>query len=243
MRLRFLFFPILFLCSSLYGQYLRSPNQVLDLGISAGASQQALSLSYSHLHGFGKKKNFRVGYGLRFSYNWGSNKDFVTAPAELTSGKTGLGVIFSENIPENFDTLRFSSYGIGSLNLSIHLNYRINPKFEVEFNIDAVGFSFGIDRDARYETTRNNQWSSVQSAHPTAFNLLLTSDNDLGSLNSELMLRYWPNPRIGVRAGATFIFAEYTTEQTLYKDNDRFRNKALMGLFGFSYRLFNPDTL
>lgn len=219
-------------------QYLKSPNQAVDLSFSSNGSQSAFALGWSHLHGLGKKKNFRIGYGIRYSQNFGSNATFVTAPAKLTSGQTGLGVIFSDYIPENFDTLTFSKYSVGSLNLSIHLNYRIKTKWEVEFNIDAVGVSFGKKQDAKYETSKNTGFGTTQPASPTTLNLLLTSDNDIGSLNSELMARYWFQPSWSIKAGATFIFAEYTTDKKLYLDNDRFRNKALMGMIGISYNPF-----
>lgn len=52
-------------------------------------------------------------------------------------------------------------------------------------------------------------------------------------LINRLQIEYW-----SVRAGATFIFAEYTTSNKLYLENDRFRNKALMGMFGVSYSPF-----
>lgn len=219
-------------------QYLKSPNQAFDLALSSNGSQSAFALGWSHLHGLGKKKNFRIGYGIRYTQNFGSNATFVTAPAELTSGQTGLGVIFSEYVPENFDTLTFSSYSVGSINLSIHLNYRIKTKWEVEFNIDAIGASFGKKQDAKYETSKNAGFGTTQAALPTSLNLLLTSDNDIGSLNSELMVRYWFKPTWSIKAGATFIFAEYTTDKKLYLDNDRFRNKALMGMIGISYNPF-----
>jgi len=219
-------------------QYLKSSNQAIDLAFSSNGSQTALSLGWSHLHGLGKKKNFRIGYGIRYSQNFGSNTTFVTAPAELTSGQTGLGVLFSDYIPENFDTLTFSKYSVGSFNLSIHLNYRIKTKWEVEFNIDADGVSFGKKQDTKYESNKNTNFGEVQPASPTSLNLLLTSDNDIGSLNSELMARYWFKPTWSIKAGATFIFAEYTTNNKLYLDNDRFRNKALMGMIGISYNPF-----
>jgi len=219
-------------------QYLKSPNQALDLSFSSNESQNAFSLSWSHLHGLGKKKNFRIGYGIRYSQNFGSNQDFVTAPAKLTSGQTGLGVLFSEYIPENFDTLSFANYSVGSVNLSIHLNYRIKSRWEIEFNIDAVGVSFGKKQEAKYETSKNTGFGKTQLASPTSPNLLLTSDNDIGSLNSELMARYWFKPQWSVKAGATFIFSEYTTDKKLYLENDRFRNKALMGMVGISYNPF-----
>lgn len=221
---------------STQAQYLRSENQHYDLSLSSNGSQHNLALSAVHLHPLGKKQKFSIGYGLRLNLGTGSNTDFWTAPAKLTSGKTGPGVFFSDNIFSNFDTIHASSYFAGSLNASIHLNYRITSKWQVEFNIDAVGLSFGSEINADYKTSKRaaNQ-AQTQKAKPTPFNLLLISDNDIGNLNSELFVAYSLTPKWGLRAGATFIFTEYTTENKLYLNNDRFRNKALMGMIGIRY--------
>jgi hypothetical protein len=68
-------------------------------------------------------------------------------------------------------------------------------------------------------------------------NALLISDNDRGSLNSELYGRYWLTDKIGLRAGASFQFTEYTTNRKLTFENDRFRNKILMPFAGISVKL------
>jgi hypothetical protein len=63
------------------------------------------------------------------------------------------------------------------------------------------------------------------------------SDNDLGSLNSELYARYWVNDKIGFRAGLSFQFVEYTTDKVLTFENDRFRTKNLLPMLAISYKL------
>jgi hypothetical protein len=67
---------------------------------------------------------------------------------------------------------------------------------------------------------------------------LLTSDNDIGSLNSEILVKYWFNPKWALKAGASFSFTEYTTANKLYLENDRFRNKSLQAMVGISYSPF-----
>ena len=57
-------------------------------------------------------------------------------------------------------------------------------------------------------------------------------------LNSELYFRYWFNQKWAIRAGATFLFTEYTTDKKLRLDNDRWRNKSLMGLVGITFSPF-----
>lgn len=196
------------------------------------------ALSVNKLWGIGKKGRFRIGTGLRFTYYQKNNVQTITAPATLTSGEFGPQVIFIKNIPENLDTLTFPQVGVGYINIPIHLQYSFGEKLDVGFNIDVVGFSFGKKQTGRFESSASASLDgSQQTASPTAFNLLLVSDNDLGSLNSELYARYWMTPKIGVRAGASFQFVEYVTENLLTFGNDRFRAKVLQPLIAISIKI------
>lgn len=218
-------------------QYFSKGNNA-DLSISSNFSQSAVALSAFHMHQLGKKKKFGIGYGIRYTGNFGNNSDFITAPAELTSGTTGLGVLTSETILENLDTLSFSRHQVNSLNLAIYLQYLITSKLAVEFNIDAVGFSFGADQVADYNSSKRLQSPNQETKQPASvspFNALLTSDNDLGSLNSEILLRYQFTEKLKVKFGGTFVFTEYTTKNKLYLDNDRFRNKSFQPMLGLNY--------
>ena len=122
--------------------------------------------------------------------------------------------------------------------LDIHLQYSFR-KLDVGFNIDAIGATVGGQQKGTFvaKSTGSSFYGTQQTAKPTGFNLLLVSDNDLGSLNSELYGRYWFKETIGLRIGASFQFTEYTTSQKLTFENDRFRNKALMPFIGISFKL------
>lgn len=199
-----------------------------DATVAFGNSEGTLSFLFTHGWRPGKNEKFEVGIGLRFTSYLGQNQYYITAPANLTSGATGPQVIFKENIPENIDSLLINWPQINALNLAIHLGYQINSRFTVGFTIDALGFSFGKSTSARYI---NGAFGQTTSAKPTAFNFLLVSDNDLGSLNSELFAKYYWNERWGIKAGAQFLFTEYTTQtevQQVPEPNDRFRDKSLL---------------
>ena len=217
-------------------------NNYFDGAISAGASEGAIALGWNHYHLVGKKGKFKIGYGARFSSYVGKNKNYTTAPAKVTSRQTGPQVLFSETYDESIDTVRFSSPQVNMLNITINLEYNIYKKFDIGFNIDAVGLSFGGKRDGELiSSIKPESLSSVQSAKPTPYNVLLVSDNDIGSLNSELFVRYWLNDQLGLKAGATYIFTEYTTDKKLLFDNDRFRNKAIMFMLGVTYCPFKSS--
>jgi hypothetical protein len=80
----------------------------------------------------------------------------------------------------------------------------------------------------------------MEDGKPTAFNVLLISDNDHGTLNSELYAKYYFNEDWGIKIGAQFLFTEYTTDtevQQFPEPNDRFRNKSLMLAIGVIRKL------
>ncbi len=208
-----------------------------DATIGIGSNQGALSLSYGYDWRLGKRQKFGLGVGGRFTTYLGQNQYYETAPAKLTSGSTSPGVIFENTITANIDTLLIASPQVNMFNVFINLSYAVGKKFLVGFNIDAIGFSFGGPRSANYI---NGSTGSITSANPSPFNLLLVSDNDLGSLNSELYLKYQWTDRWSFKGGIQFVFTEYTsvTQVQQYPEpNDRFRNKSLLGALGVSYRL------
>jgi len=217
-----------------------------DLAASAGSGTFSAALSWSHLHGLGKKKQrLQVGYGLRFTSFVAANKYYTTAPSKYTSSVQSLGTIFSETILENIDTISTATASTYSLNIALHVSYNITQKIDVGLNIDAIGFSFGPKKTFNIiSSVYDENQEPVQQGSPTSFNLLLTSDNDIGSLNSEFFVRYWITPKIGVRAGYTFLFSEYQTEKDLSFDdgrivNDRFRYKSSMALVAVTFKPFN----
>ncbi len=212
-------------------------NTTLDFGL-AGGEHFAAALSWSKLYGIGKSKKFKIGYGLRFTSFLGSKTELITAPARLTSGETGPQVIFSGELKEgNLDTLKLDNSQTNSLNAAIYLQYSLSPKLEIGFNIDAIGFTFGGEQHGHFYSSLIPTGHTRINAKPTAFNALLISDNDIGSLNSELTARYWFNEKWALRGGISFIFIEYQTERKIVLDNDRFRYKGLLGLVAVSYRL------
>ncbi len=209
-------------------------NNNYDVAIGFG-SAFSTALSWAHFHKIGKKGKFQVGYGVRLTSLFGSNIDHITAPAKLTTGGGGLGVITQETIEGNLDTLKLNSIQVNSLNISINLQYAFSEKVEVGFNIDALGVSFGGEQKGTFNARSQGRLPSQETAKPTTANVLLTSDNDIGSLNSELYARYWFSPRWAIRGGLSFAFSEYTTSRKLALDNDRFRSKILTPMIAVTF--------
>lgn len=212
--------------------------------LSTNGAMNAAALHGVQYWGIGKsRKPFKLGLGLRFTSSLGSSTlQYITAPASITSGKTGPGVFFASNIPNNIDTVKLNGTQVNALNVVVHLNTRIYKKWSAEFNIDAVGFSFGSHKNATLFYGDGTKQQANFSAKPTAGNALLISDNDLGSLNSEFKLFYQVGKKSKVNAGLAFLFNEYKLGSTVKYVNslgtaievDRYRTKALLFALGYN---------
>lgn len=238
--------PIHFITSILLlantGVFAQKENHVFEATANVAKSQFASAFSWNRSHGIGGKQRFKVGYGLRLTNYFGTGQNYVTAPAKFTSGKQSLAALFSETIAANLDTLTLPQAQVNSLNAAIYLSYTaFSGKLDIGFNIDAIGFSFGAERRGTFLSGGN---TGIQTAKPTGFNVLLISDSDRGSLNSELNVRYWIHPKWAIKAGYQFLFTEYTTTQAVqavpgFSDrNSRFRNKSSMASVGIAYAPF-----
>jgi hypothetical protein len=237
MKFKFLSFLLLLTGTTVFSQTKSNKVQLLDLTGSIGSGQGTGSVSYIHNWQLGKKQKISIGAGARFTSYFGSNQYFITAPAEITSGSTGPGVLFRENITANLDSLLLASPSLNALNLSINIGYHITPRFFAGFNIDAIGFTFGGEKQAKYV---NGTTVINTTAKPSGFNALLISDNDLGTLNSELFITYSFNKKWSAKLGYQFLFTEYTTAsnvQQFPEPNDRFRNKVSAVAIGVRYNL------
>jgi hypothetical protein len=237
MRRVFVFVSVLFLSGNLFAQQVKRYVNYINVDLGAGGYRGILSASFLHDWRLGSKQRFGVGLGVRFTSFLGTNVYYITAPANLTSGSTSPLIFFKENITENIDSLLVKSPQVNALNLMINLDYLINQKLLVGFNIDAIGFSFGKNTRANY---MNGASGKNTTADPTSFNILLISDNDQGTLNSELYVRYFLNDRWALKTSMQFLFTEYTTitkVQQVPEENDRFRNKSLLFSVGVSYKL------
>jgi long-subunit fatty acid transport protein len=225
-----------------YGQSAFKQNHDFGMAFSYAPKEVNLSLAWKQMHGITANQKFKMGYGLRFNGYLSNDKDYITAPAYLTSGEKGPQVLFIENIQENIDTLSLHNAQHNSVNAVVYLEYDFSSKWGIGFNIDAAGIAFGGSREGKMiSSNRPNDISEVVKAKPTPYNVLLVSDNDIGMLNSELYATYNFNKKLSVNVGFTFMFTEYTTTQKIsYNDNnDRFRHKSLMGMMSVNFKPFN----
>lgn len=220
-----------FATANAQAQY-KKQSQLSDLAVTFGQSENSIAASYVHNWGLGKKHRWDVGAGIRASSYFGVKRNYITAPARLSRSSTiPFLIVFAAQEEQNFDTLTVQRPLTFSTNLTFNAGYHFNSKWYGGLNIDVIGFTVG--RTTSAILTSNGTTTLESKAKPSAFNLLLTGDNDLGSLNSEFYLRYDLTNHWGVRGVYQFLFSEYkTTSPGIYQvapdgtQVNRFRNKV-----------------
>lgn len=218
----------------------RASNKSIDLTGAIGKSESALSGSYGYNWKLGASKKWKAGLGLKLSSWFGVKKEFTTAPARLSrSTKVPVVVYFANKQEQNIDTLTVQRPLINSINISANVGYTLN-RWQIGLTLDLIGYSFG--RTTSGILTSNGYTRTEASAKPAAFNLLLTGNNNYGTLYSELFLSYELSKRWSVTGAYDVVSAEYKTSTIKQKAPDgsivhRFRYKAGNAGVGVTYHL------
>jgi hypothetical protein len=225
---------------------LRSHHWV-DITGTIGNAEGAVSLAYVRQWEIGHSKRWQLGAGLRNTIYTGTQKNFITAgPAKYTRSFTAPFLIFFAGQKEmNFDTLQVQKPLTNSLNITANIGYAISANWFAGFNIDVIGFSVGRKTGGVFTgTNQSGQQGNFTDVKvkPTPFNVLLTGDNDRGSLNSEFFLTYHLTKKYWIKGVYQFLFEEYqtnTVQQAIPNGplNNRFRNKANLFGVGITYHL------
>ena len=224
------FIIFVFFIVSIHAQTFAQAKSYADVSLAAGKNLFSGALSYYRLHPVAFGGKFSVGYGLRYTGSTAGTQAYVTAPAEVSEGN-----FFKKQNEAKLDTLTLNAGQINSINAAIYLAYQLHPKWAIGFNIDAIGASWGSPQTG---SLQSYGVKTAESATVSPFNILLTGDNDKGSLNSEAYLAYSLTPHLLLRGGASFLFSEYTTNRkiTTNFDNDKFRFKSLSPMLALSYQ-------
>lgn len=216
-------------------KYLR---QATDIAFTIGNSENTIAAAYIYNWQLGKSKRWEIGVGVRATSYFGVKRDYITADARLARSTTfPFAIVLAKQEEQNFDTLTVQRPFTIATNITINAGYKLSNKWFAGANIDVVGYTFGRTTSA---LLKSNGTTTIESAaKPSNFNLLLTGDNDLGSLNSEFFLRYRLSNHWAVRGVYQFLFSEYkTTTPGIFQtapdgtEVTRFRNKV--NAFGVS---------
>lgn len=227
---------------SLYAQQTKTVstvNRFADITGTIGQSQGTAAASFVNNWKLGEKKKWELGLGLRYTSYFGTKKDYITAPAKLSRSTTfPFAIVFAGQETQNWDTLTVQRPFTHSLNISGNIGYNLSEKWYGGVNIDLIGFTVG--RNTSAILTSNGNTVTENKAKPSSFNLLLTGDNDLGTLNSEFFLKYNINKQWSIKGVYQFLFNEYKTTSVFQTAPDgtvvdRFRNKVNAFGAGVSY--------
>ncbi len=231
MKIKLFIFLTLMNFQLTFSQKNKSVISAFDVSIASNTKNaSAEALSWYRIHPIALKKKLSLGYGLRFTAMQINHQKFVTAPAKVSEGN-----FLKKQNEAKLDSFFVPKSVIFSFNTMIYLHYQFNTKWSLSFNIDAIGFSFGKKVKGTFESYSLGQLPSQQTSKVTPFNALLTGDYDWGSLNSEFSVNYKFTKNWALRPGVSFLFAEYTTDNELAFNNNRFRKKTLIPMIGISY--------
>jgi hypothetical protein len=230
----------LIMITAVNAQQKKENTKSIDFAATFGSKQTTFATSFLYDMKVGKKKKFTIGFGGRFTTVNGNNIQYTTAaPAKLIRENTiPFLILFSNQKLQNIDTLTVGSSGTMAINTFVNFGYDISKKLSIGFNIDVIGFTFGKKSSAILVT--NGVPVNEPVAKPSTFNLLLTGENDFGTLNSEFYVKYRFNNKWAAKAILQHLFTEYSTttiKQTAPDGTkvDRFRNIADNVGIGVSY--------
>jgi hypothetical protein len=213
---------------SLQAQTLNNIHFDVATGLSSSVKTASFAV-WKPLHPSSENtQKWQFSYGIRSSFFRKTDTDFITASSRLTSDAFGPHVIFLPTIEENLDTLFISRSSVLSVNLAFSIQRTITKNLGAGFNIDIVGFSVGSAQDAVFNPNNGTTRAIPTSVKPARWNLLIASDSDFGSLNSEFFISWKIPSRVAFRTGMNFNFTEFKTAEELQPDNKRFRSKTAL---------------
>ncbi len=194
-----------------------------NLAIATNGSAAVLSPSYFQTWHLGKKRAIQLSYGVRHSHYFGKDRQHLSAPPEFYGDE------------EATDSVFVSDPKMGNIVLFIGASYLIKNRVELGFNIDAVGYTFGGDRDGIFTSSGVETPVTV---NPGSISALLVGANDIGMVKVEIFAGYKFNRKWSARLGIMNLFTEYRTPTEIQVGNTRFRAESRMPHLSVTY---TPD--
>lgn len=187
----------------------------VSLGVSSSA--QTTSVAWNPRWRCFDFAQIHLGTGIRQSAFTGQKLTLETAEHEVI---------------ERGDLSAFTSVSprIFALNGFISADVWLLDWFELGFNLDIGGVSFGTSQSGRYDEPG---FDAAYELSPTRWNLLRGNTRDLGTLNSEFFVSVPLKPQVALRLGWSHFFAEMKTQTPLKDGGRRFRtirNLALISV-------------
>ncbi len=198
----------------------------LELGYGLNGDAAVLSTGYYRHWKLSQTKkvwqHIYIGTGARFNSFGG--KDIY-----LVSSKAGIYKTTDE------DSILAPAPAIYSVNTFLNIGYQITPKLQAGFDIDVIGLSFGPNGSPTFISNGQEQTIKV---NPTPINTLGINASNIGSLLSNIYVRYNITSRWGLCLSSQKTYAEIKTEEVLQTEpttNQRFRYVSRLVGLGVSY--------
>lgn len=219
-----IFFAMFLQVQSTYAQEAKTLNNSIEAGIGFTSGGFIGGIGYWQDWGVLKNKALRLGYGVRFTSFSGSDGNHASAPPEFWNDETMRDSVF------------VSSPQMSNIALYVGASYVIADRFELGFNIDALGYTFGGDKDAVH-TSISDGVETETVVNPGSVTALLLGPNDIGMVRSDFFVGYKFNENWKATVGFGPLFTEYRTETELQEGNTRYRGTYGMILLGVVYSL------
>ena len=217
-------FLLLFSFTS-YAQYPARVNAGLDFGTGYKDNTWAPSAIYHQELSLKDFPWFNIGWGVR---GWG-----------YYAGRTDLA---PKNSTLSGDTLKFGKISANGISFLLGASIKI-WKLDIGANTDLIGIAFGSKRRGLYSSTiSDGQGSEFYNDYvpsgPTSLNALpLVLDNQNGQ--SEVFVRFWFTPRIGLKVGYVHGRVTYTASEKLNNGQTRFSKSYGAPFASVSFPLYN----
>lgn len=195
-------------------------NHNFDLALGGLTDFQIGSIAYQQEWELGKKRAWRLSYGARLSSYIGTDITHVSAPPDFYGDEATQDSVFVTNPQMN------------NIVVYIGATYVIKNRVELGFNIDAIGYTFGGDKDATFTAEGVETATTVNPGSVTA---LLVGANDIGMLKAEFFAAYKFNNTWKARVGLVSLFTEYRTPTELQAGNTRFRGEGRVPFLAVTY--------
>jgi hypothetical protein len=195
----------------------QKPVPFVDIVAGSLGFNTGLSLMAGKNISFGKRNQWLIGGGLRFTSTFGSDKNYLSAEPD-----------FYDN-DDKTDTLLVKRPSQSNTALVFMFSYRMGNRLEFGMNIDLIGYTFGGTKDA----THIGDGVEIETeSMSNQLSILLGGANDRGMLKSEFFTAYHFNQKFMLRMGVSPHVNEYFTEKELQSGNKRFRNIDILPFVG-----------
>ena len=211
-----------------------------DMGFGIKQKNAVAAISFSQLLEIDRRGLFQIGWGLRMARFMGQDVPFITAPAQLTTGKNGLAAVGAPIIGANIDTLFMPKAQLTSLNFMVGVQLQVGI-FNLGANADVFGLALAGSRLGSFATTESIKFNDApQTATTNLGSIRLLGDHNRGNLNAEIYARVWVGQQVGLKFGYLFSVSEYqTAEKNLPNANNRFRYRQATPYFSITLPIYN----